>query len=142
MYKANSFARVNLKIYIEELVDQLFRFYRFNSEVRIAYDLEEVFMDSARSVSLALILNELITNCFKHAFAGMKDAVLEVSLFRKHHFILVMVKDNGQGITTTLSDRETLGLKLLEMLTRQLKGFYEMKNNGGLEVCVQIPFED
>jgi two-component sensor histidine kinase len=83
-------------------------------------------------------MNELVTNCFKHAYQGRKDGVLSLSMHRRSGALIINVQDNGQGILVEKAGEETLGFRLLEMLCRQLKGFYEMKNSGGLDVTIQI----
>jgi two-component sensor histidine kinase len=91
---------------------------------------------------LAMVMNELITNSFEHAFKGKAHGVLSLSLYRRAAFIQITIKDDGPGVTIDFQPGHTLGMKLLEMLTRQMKGFYEMKNENGLEVSIQIPIEN
>lgn len=142
MYRSNTFSRINLKDYITELVQQVSQSFERPERVQLSYDLEEVFLESSRAVLLAMVLNELITNSFEHAFKGKSNGVLSISLYRRVAFIQITIKDDGPGVTVDYEPGHTLGMKLLEMLTRQMKGFYEMKNDNGLEVAIQIPVEN
>jgi two-component sensor histidine kinase len=49
------------------------------------------------------------------------------------------VKDNGKGIQTDYNSQSAMGLKIVDMVTRKMKGFYEMRNNDGLQVNIQLP---
>jgi two-component sensor histidine kinase len=142
MYRSNTFSRINIRDYITELVRQISQTFERPDRVTLSYDMEEVFLESSRAILLAMVLNELVTNSFEHAFKGKSSGVLSVSMYRRVTFILITIKDDGPGVTVDFEPGQTLGMKLLEMLTRQMKGFYEMKNDNGLEVSIQIPVEN
>jgi two-component sensor histidine kinase len=141
MYRSNSFARINFKDYIVELVQQVSQSFEQPDRIQTAYDMEDVYLESSRAMLLAMVMNELITNSFEHAFKGKSSGLLSLSLYRRAAFIQITIKDDGPGVTIDYQPGHTLGMKLLEMLTRQMKGFYEMKNDNGLEVSIQIPVE-
>lgn len=139
MYKNNSFARINLKSYIPNLVSAILKNHDPQPTAKTRFSIEEIFVDSQKAVSIALIINELVTNACKFAFKHNKDGLLEVIISRQGDLLFLTVKDNGQGIQSDFNSEGAMGLKIVDMVTRKMKGFYEMRNNGGLQVSIQLP---
>jgi len=88
------------------------------------------------AVPCGLLLNELVTNAFKHAFRDRSHAELTVALHTDPDgCIRLRVSDNGIGFPAGLDWRHTrsLGLRLVQMLGRQLGGTVELRQNNGAE---------
>jgi two-component sensor histidine kinase len=60
-------------------------------------DISDVHVDISSAIPLALIVNELITNAYKHAFTKNKNGSIEVSLSEKDKQVILVIKDNGKG---------------------------------------------
>ncbi len=105
----------------------------------------EVDLDTA--IPCGLILNELITNAFKHAFrgrgthCGKGDCEVAVTVKREGGELVMTVSDNGVGLPESLDweHAETLGLKLIKMLSRQLNGSLELDRSAGTSFRLKIP---
>ncbi len=82
LYKDKDADIINFSSYIEELTDNLLRIYkRENTEVSFNIDIEESSsfeMDTA--VPLGIIVNEIISNSFKHAFIGKNKGEIKIRL--------------------------------------------------------------
>ena len=106
-------------------------------------------MDTA--VPLGIIINELISNSFKHAFFGRDKGEIRIKLHRKENgegknedinsstFILSIL-DNGIGIPVNLDieNLDSLGLQLVVSLVDQLDGELELKRNNGTEFVIRF----
>ena len=87
-----------------------------------------------RAISFGLILNELATNVFKHAFRGRDSGEIRITLQNEPAGVIrLRFADDGRGIDEPLSREsvDSLGLGLVRMLTRQLGGQLEMRRERG-----------
>jgi len=109
--------------------------------VRYELDIENVYLDIETAIPCGLILNELITNAIKHAFPQGTKGQIRISFksLPESYYELV-VQDNGIGIPETAfsSEGTSLGLKLVEVLTQQLGGSYEIQRNKGSTILIRF----
>lgn len=143
LYKSNNFVRIDLKDYLKDLVEFLRNFFDKNKNITVNFDLEAVSVSAKRAVPIALIVNELITNSFKYAFLDKKNGDIYVQLTKIEDEITLCVSDSGPGIPAEFNIKEvnSLGFKLLNIFTKQLKGSFEYRNAPGLIVCVKFKEE-
>ncbi|MGB3870466.1 MAG: histidine kinase dimerization/phosphoacceptor domain -containing protein [Flavobacteriales bacterium] len=134
LYKGNDLAQVDLSQYIKDLFAELVQLNKVRESIRyrtaIAPDL---VLDLDTMVPLGLILNELITNSFKHAFTEGQDGFINLRIHRaeQNRFDL-HYSDNGTGISPEKRnmDSGTLGHSLIESLVEQLNGFMTLDSDG------------
>jgi len=126
LYKGEEIAKVDMAEYIQELFSELVRLndvddrigYRTRIEPGLAFDLHTM-------VPLGLLLNELITNSFKHAFTGRDQGLIRLDMHRAEDGRFVLdYSDDGVGIPQEKAHGEsgTLGVSLIESLVDQLNG--------------------
>jgi two-component sensor histidine kinase len=97
--------------------------------VRLRAELEPVTMGADLAVPCGLILNELVSNAFKHGFP--EGARGEINLTLRGDAggrYTLCVQDSGVGIPAGLDVRNSrsLGLKLVRLLTQQIRGSFEL----------------
>lgn len=94
-------------------------------------------------VPIGLILNELITNSFKHAFTHTDTGTICLDLRKENNSVILTYTDSGAGIDPGKFDEntETLGLYLIRRLTRQLKGDMAYSNENGSKFTFTFPYE-
>jgi two-component sensor histidine kinase len=95
------------------------------------------------SVPLGIIINELVSNSFKHAFSGREKGEIRIKLHRegcKSTTFILSIADNGIGIPEYLDieDHDSLGLQLVTILVDQLDGELELKRNNGTEFTIKF----
>ena len=94
-------------------------------DVKLHFDIPSVLFHTKTAMPLALILNELITNSLKYAFPENQGEI-EVSLKRSgnENEWIFAVNDNGVGFDANKvpSDSGSLGLSLVNLMTRQIEG--------------------
>ncbi len=141
LYQSNNFAKIDLKEYIEELVNSIIKFFSKNEDVKINYELDSIYVTTKHALPIALIVNELVTNSLKYAFndpkiIGKMDIILKKN--NDSDTILLTISDNGPGIPINIdiSKSKSLGFKLLNIFTKQLKGTYQIKNEIGLSITI------
>jgi two-component sensor histidine kinase len=101
--------------------------------------LEDLFLDINQAIPLGLIINELITNAFKHAFTGVREGMLTVKTLRKNGNAVCTIKDNGLGFKAE-KKQSSLGLTIVETLaTSQLEGEWRINGSEGTEHVIVFP---
>ena len=138
LYKANDLSHINLKEYIEDLVKQLLVTYNTRSEkIKLKFELEDVYILIDSAIPLGLILSELITNVFKHAFPNNAEGEISVRLFKeKDDTINLLLGDNGVGIPKDidLEKIETMGIQtVFSLIKYQLGGQIRYDTDNGMK---------
>ncbi len=141
LYQYDEMTGVGMKDYVEELVNNLVDAYA-NGPVNVKLDIEDLHLDIDRAVPVGLILNELCTNSFKHGLSEADKPCLEVGLRRSAEGITMLVADNGLGLPSRDGDGSnpsSFGLKLVEMLVKQLDATLDVVSHRGICYELRIP---
>jgi len=135
LYQSKDFARINFAQYIDRLTVHVFQSYSVDSNlIAMKTDLEEVFLDLNRAIPCGLIINELLSNSIKHAFPQGKKGEIHIKLHSdKKGVITLVVSDNGIGFPKDIDFRkaQSLGLQMVNDLTKQINGTIELDRKGG-----------
>lgn len=129
LYKTETFSEICLSDYIDRLLKQLQDTYGSQS-VQFSKSFNEFNVSINQAVPFGLLLNELITNSYKHAFNHTKDPKISLDLKESDGTIEFTYKDNGKGLSE--NDFETmnsLGLTLIRTLLRQIEADYKVDNS-------------
>lgn len=133
LYRSTNLSRVCLGEYVRDLLPRLFG--NGDSAPRVVRQLHlgEVRVPIEQAVPSGLIINELLTNAYKHAFAGRESGVLTVTVGKIDDRIEIEIRDDGPGLPDTFSMEHTtsLGMQLVCNLTRQLRGQITARNDAG-----------
>lgn len=109
----------------------------------MSVEAEEIQFNLNTAIPCGLIVNELVTNAFQHAFLPGQRGEIIVKLERAEgkQFILT-VKDNGRGLPADfdINHPESLGLEIVKILVNQLGGSLSVTTAPGTEF--QIIFEE
>lgn len=143
MYQTKNFEKISAKSYISNLIGFLRNTYSTTMiPVEIRLNISDTPLSIDQMSPCGLILNELVTNAFKHAYSGTSSPVLEITLLEtgENHMSLC-VKDNGKGLPENyvVDDNNTLGLPLVSALSEQLGGKLAMESSPSGSVFT-IPF--
>jgi two-component sensor histidine kinase len=134
LYRSPERARLDFGEYVRDLVTDLFRAYGMSGHVAVRTVIANVAFEVDTAIPCGLILNELISNVFKHAFPGNRkgEVTITLALADPGEYQLT-VRDNGVGFRPGLDWRtsNTLGLQLVHDLTRQLEGTLNVICDGG-----------
>jgi two-component sensor histidine kinase len=135
LYQSGDFRMVNFGVYVRTLAEQIFRSYNVvPNRIRLQIQADEVMLDTNQAIPCGLILNELLSNCLKHAFPGEQGGEIHIELRSDAApQVTMIVRDTGVGFPAGVDSRhaETLGLQLVNSLTEQLGGTLETESNGG-----------
>jgi len=141
LYKTKELSNINFAEYTREFTTYLFNTYRSKiGNLRLNLDLSDIKLDINLSISLGLILNELITNALKHAFPNNEAGKVNISLKEEGEQVQLIISDNGKGLPDNFDIKNTnsLGLELVDSLVEQHKGSLEIKTNGHTEFRITL----
>jgi two-component sensor histidine kinase/ABC-type multidrug transport system ATPase subunit len=110
------------------------------SKIEMAVDSEDLYVSYRIATSLGLVLNELLTNCFEHAFPTGTGKII-LYLHHDDRQVVLKVSDNGTGFDQAqLQSSETLGLYLVKTLVnRDLRGTLDISSRMGTRVTIVFP---
>jgi two-component sensor histidine kinase len=93
------------------------------------------------SVSIALVLNELVTNSYKHAFSGRTSGNIYVRIKKKPDDIEIALSDDGTGIPGNINPDTTnsIGLMLVKALIDQMNGNIKLSSGNGTTFRITLP---
>jgi PAS domain S-box-containing protein len=143
LYESKQFDKINMGSQIRDQVTDMTSIYgRSGTEIQSEIDVQDVYLPVDQAIPCALVVNEILSNAFKHAFRGRKQGNIRVSVTREADFVRIIVKDDGIGIPRDVDVYKTtsLGLKLIRSLVLQLSGSVNIESNHGTEVTVECPF--
>ncbi len=135
LYQSQTLAYIEFKSYVSDLVNNIKHSYSLSGTL-IQIDLDDVeplHMDITMAVPCGLVLNELISNAYKHAFKEQSAGTIKVAFTKNEAGYWLTVSDNGIGIQADLdiANATTLGMILIDALVSQLKGKIEICRNEG-----------
>jgi two-component system, sensor histidine kinase PdtaS len=159
LYKGDNIDTLDFAAYLRKLTEDLFSLYSpGNKDINLKLDLEQVYLNMDTAIPLGIVVNELISNSFKHAFPAGRKGEIEVNLSRtensaskiassvpdknfkeKNSFDYILkVSDNGKGIPQELDleNTDSLGLQLVEILIDQIDSRIGLKRCHGTEFTI------
>lgn len=127
----NSSTSLNIKEYLDDLIKNISFTFDPKSQVQLNTNITPLEMDADRVMRIGLIINELITNSFKHVFQTSSAPQIDITLAKDKQMKLV-VEDNGNGLPSEEKiPNDSFGLKMINLLVEQLHGQIEISNNPG-----------
>jgi len=142
LYQKDRFDRIDMVRHIEELTGHLLFLYNSENRITMIVEPSDVYLSLSHAIPCALILNELITNSLKYAFADRKQGKIQISIHSTNDdTVLLCVKDDGIGIPegTDVKTGDGLGLKLVKhLVVGQLKGKLHFNNNIGTDISIEF----
>ncbi len=135
--------RLDFREYAATLARDLFHSYGVDSErIRLRFELEPVTLGLNQAIPCGLILNELLTNSLKHAFPKERAGEILVKLsWREDQPVKLTVADDGRGLPAEFDWKESqsLGLRIMNILGRQLDGTVEREPGDGTVFSLAFP---
>ncbi|MFP4362383.1 MAG: histidine kinase dimerization/phosphoacceptor domain -containing protein [Spirochaetia bacterium] len=142
LYRADDLAKVNFHNYIQELSNHILVSHDCQSRnIQISIWIEDVNLRIEAAVPCGLIINELITNSIKHAFAPGDAGKIMVEMYAEGDSWKCVVSDNGSNSVSLelLEKSESLGMTLVQTLVQQLLGTMTIDVNNGTKIAVRFP---
>ncbi|MBC8756436.1 hypothetical protein H2O64_17310 [Kordia sp. YSTF-M3] len=126
LYENLTLKNVQINEYIAQLINFIEDTVR-NKDLDLTKEIDidkELIFDGDTTANLGLIINELITNSFKHAFKEHQKNSIHISITKQNEYYKLIYKDNGVGLPADFNfeTATSLGMQLIQILTDQLSG--------------------
>lgn len=137
LYESDKLERVYLEGYVNSLINNISQVYSSKKDIKLIVDTNNLHLDLDKAIPLGLILNELLTNSYKHAFVNQDSGIIKITLTQKENKILFNYSDNGIGVERdTLESFNTLGMRLVKRLSHQLNSEAYLNGESGMKVSI------
>ena len=127
LYRSESLADILFQHYLETLAEEVVQSYSTTADIDVNINVGSFRLSLNVAVPVGLIVNELMMNSFKHAFSGRAHGLISISLTEEDsdsvlRSFKLRYEDDGCGfpVDFDFTSLETLGLRLIRMLSKQL----------------------
>ena len=140
LYQQERFSAIEMHDYIQNLVHNLAESYGYQEkDYQFQLKVAPLFLDVDTAVPLGLIVNELVSNVFKHAFTQDSKNRLGLELIREKEELHLCVTDNGPGFyMESINSSRSFGMELIRSLAQELQGTANFKNGDGAQAQFQF----
>ena len=147
LYQTSDLSKLNFAEYTTSLTQNILRSHSTLAQnVRLKLAVEPVSLSIDTAIPCGLILNELVGNALKHAFPHIDGAEVAVGLDidPAAKVVCLRVRDNGVGLPANfdLHQSKTLGLRLVKILAKQVRGTVETATGPGTEFKINFPLKE
>ncbi|MCC5940194.1 MAG: PAS domain S-box protein [Balneolaceae bacterium] len=134
LYQSSSFSQLTYSDIVHRLMNGIKDALQGNRDITIEFDSPEFEMNVNQAIPFSLILNEVVTNIYKHAFKEIREGIIKVTTKHSGDQITVHISDNGVGLPDNfdMDTSKSLGMSIINILARQLEAehFITSDKNG------------
>jgi two-component sensor histidine kinase/CheY-like chemotaxis protein len=132
IYKTEDMTRIELGKYLHSIVSSLSDAYGTDG-ISFSVATDDICVDIDTAIPCALLLNELVSNAFKHAFPDGRQGLISIEFRKTGDELTLTVRDNGVSFPEDIDfqDSGSVGLQLVNSLVDQLKGTITLTREDG-----------
>lgn len=142
IYEAEDLLHVNFARYVQSIVRHLFISHNTDQTcILSSFDIEELSLDIDTLIPIGLIINEIVSNSLKHAFAPLQKGKIEIKAYQDAGRLRLSISDDGRGHggKINLDNTTTLGLRIIKILLAQLEGDISLRPEPGTGFYLTFP---
>jgi PAS domain S-box-containing protein len=143
LYNSQNLSHISCKSYIGELIETIQNSNDSAKNISVVTDIADMELNINKAVPFALLVNEAVTNSFKHAFEDQDEGTIRINVECNDDQISARITDNGRGLPEEfdINDKESLGMTLIENFAQQLEAEWELGSDNGVYVEVEFTAE-
>ncbi|MFO8030402.1 MAG: histidine kinase dimerization/phosphoacceptor domain -containing protein [Cyclonatronaceae bacterium] len=143
LYQSEMFARVEMGDYMRQLVKTIQETYESQPrDITVHVECDNAVLDITRAIPCGLIINELLSNVYKHAFRDSEtgNVYLRLKKDEETNECELQVMDDGVGLPKEVIDGKSssLGYNIIRGLARQLSADLHMTGSHGTHVLLRF----
>ncbi len=143
LYQSQDFARINFAEYTQSLISYLLKAYDLNAgQINLEIAIDDITLNIDTAIPCGLIINELVSNAIKYAFPDKISGTIRINMYANiDDELTLVVEDNGVGFPCDWDFKTTqsLGIQLVNVLTKQLRGSIQLDRSSGSRFRVVFP---
>jgi len=141
LYIKEDFHSISFKSYYESLIEQIQNSFVSKAKINIETQIGDFNIAIDNAVPLGLIVNEIISNSYKHAFIGKAKGQIVAVIKKEKNVVKLKLSDNGVGLPEKFEAFEkSFGATLITLLVEQVEGKINYYNDNG--AVFEIEFQD
>ena len=143
LYQKDNISTISLGDYVENLVSQIERtVFSKNIHLTVHINSHDRKINIDTAIPLGLMINEILTNAYKHAFSENEKGTVSVSLIDIANECLLTLKDNGKGLPENFENinHTSMGMELIHILAEQLDANLKIEKNNGTIFIIKLKF--
>ena len=144
LYRSEDFEKISFPDYVRSVASVVSSTYgRMN--VNLDFQMEAVIINIEIAIPLGLILNELLSNAYRHAFSSNDSGTVTIT-FKKNkapNFYALTVADSGKGLPEgfSMEGSKTMGLQIVDILVKQIEARLQIEQKNGTSFTIIFPVE-
>ncbi|MGD8748858.1 MAG: PAS domain S-box protein [Balneolaceae bacterium] len=144
LYQSKNLSRISCETYIGDLVETIRNTVSSEKNISVVTEIEDVKLNINQAVPFALLVNEAVTNSFKHAFEGHNEGNITIQIDKKDDRINACLSDDGIGLPVDFSpeDQDSLGITLIQNFMHQLDADWEIGSEDGTYINLTFKLDD
>ncbi|MCK9590567.1 MAG: response regulator [Methanoregula sp.] len=143
LYESKQIGKINITDQCRDQITALSNIFSHKGhEISCTINPEEIFLPVDQALPCSLVVNEILSNAYKHAFKGREKGTIEISVVQVNSRIRMTICDNGAGLPDNfdISRSKGLGMSLIRTIVQhQLKGSLTFKSQQGTKISLEFP---
>ncbi len=140
LFQSDNLVDTSIADYLSLLIDEIAQIFPNAKKVKIEKNIEVFSVNGKVLFSVGIIVNEIMTNAMKYAFAGRDSGLIQVSIAKNENHVTLIIQDDGIGISESkaATDTKGFGLSLIDLLATNLKGSFETETANGTKCILKF----
>ena len=140
LYRSENFKEISARDYLPSLMKEIMEVFPGSAKVRVETQIADFVFHVKELASLGILVNEILTNTMKYAFAGRAQGLVRVTASNEENRVTVTVEDDGVGIPESVDiDNSTgFGLMLVGTLAKQMNGTIRIERGCGTKFVLEF----
>ncbi|TVR52132.1 MAG: sensor histidine kinase, partial [Spirochaetaceae bacterium] len=141
LFGSDGVHELNLNEYLCTFIHELVGQFSSIIDVRTVLEIEDIVLNARTIAPLGILINEIITNSLKHAFADSANPEIRVTAQRHGSEVTIVCSDNGPGIPENITPEQSasFGLQLIWLLADQIGASMSLSRTDGTRYTVKFP---
>lgn len=141
LHSYESFSDIDLREYVTALNSSLQSTYGTSAKnITVHLHIDDIKLDVDKAITCGLIINEMLSNSYKHAFEPDQPGEIKLSITIEGYQVIIKISDNGRGLPSSfiLENAHTLGMQLIKTLSAQLNSRLYINREQGTEITLSF----
>lgn len=146
LYQNDNFAKIDMQVYINNIFTYSYMsFASYKFDIQVDKEITNICLSIEEAMPIGLLVNEILSNIFKHGFKGKNKGKLSIKFKQKKNEYELRIKDDGVGLPANIEisndiskPSKSYGMHLISILTQQLKGKIDIIRDNGTEFVLKF----